>query len=306
MFRVLLAEKLSEAADGRLAAGAEVILANANDEESLCRLVGDVDALIGRTHTAITRRVMESGKRLKAVAVAGVAIDKVDVEAAADLGIAVLNRPGAATDAVAEITTAFMLNLLRPIPRLYAAFKAGKFHEARAKPHGNELRTLTVGIVGMGRIGSAVGRIMNRGFGARVLYNDIIEVGPFDFEATPVDKPTIWAESDIVTLHVPLTDLTRGLVTADVFRQMRTSAFLINASRGAAVDTEALTAALQSGAIAGAGLDVVYPEPLPTDHPLFACENCLMTPHVAARTFGGLERMCGIVDDVLEFLREKE
>jgi len=118
-----------------------------------------------------------------------------------------------------------------------------------------------------------------------------------------VDKPTIWSQSDIVTLHVPLTDQTRGLVNAEVLAQFRPTAFLINTARGAIVDTDALTAALQAGRLSGAALDVTFPEPLPPDHPLFACDNCILTPHVAARTIGGLQRMFSVVDDVLAYLQ---
>jgi phosphoglycerate dehydrogenase-like enzyme len=135
-----------------------------------------------------------------------------------------------------------------------------------------------------------------------VLYNDIIPVGPFAFPADAVDKDTLWSASDIVTLHVPLTGQTRGLVNADVLARLRPTAFLINTARGAVVDADALTDALRSNCLAGAALDVTDPEPLPLDHPLFSCPNCLLTPHVAARTVGGLRRMFDIVDDVLEFL----
>ena len=155
----------------------------------------------------------------------------------------------------------------------------------------------------MGRIGSRVGRICAAGCGARVLYNDIIDVGPLAYPAQAVDKPTIWSQSDIVTLHVPLTDQTRGLVNAEVLAQFRPTAFLVNTARGAIVDTGALTAALQTGRLGGAALDVTFPEPLPPDDPLFACDNCILTPHVAARTIGGLQRMFGVVDDVLAYLQ---
>ncbi|MBU0639118.1 MAG: hypothetical protein KKB50_09665, partial [Planctomycetes bacterium] len=105
-----------------------------------------------------------------------------------------------------------------------------------------------------------------------------------------------------VTLHVPATELTRGMINADVLAQMRPSAHLINTSRGVVVDTAALTTALQNGEIAGAALDVIDPEPLPPEHPLFALESCILTPHIAARTHGGLRRMYAVVDDVLAFL----
>ncbi len=301
--KVLLPDPLDADSEARLAASAEIVRPSDNDEAALLTLIADCDALIVRTHRQVTRRLLEAGKRLRVVGVAGVGTDRVDMEAARQLGIKVVNTPDAASDAVAELTAAFILQLLRPVPRLAKAYRQGLFHAARSHPHGRELRELTVGIVGMGRIGSRVGRICAAGFGARVLYNDIVPVGPFDFPAEATDKETIWSQSDVVTLHVPLTDLTRGLVNTDVLGRLRAGAVLINTARGAVVDTQALTVALQTGRLAGAALDVVEPEPLPVGHPLFACERCILTPHIAARTPGGLRRMFAVVDDVLAALR---
>jgi phosphoglycerate dehydrogenase-like enzyme len=303
MLRILLAESLDAEAERRLEAGAEVVRAPAADEKTLCSLIGDCDGLVARTQTRVTRAVLAAGRRLKVVGVAGVGVDNVDVAAATELGIRVLSTPAASSDAVAEFTVLLMLQLLRPVPRMAEEYRQGRFRAARETPHGPELRELTIGIVGMGRIGSRVGRICSAGLGARIIYNDIVEVGPFAFPAEAVNKDTLWSSSDIVTLHVPLTPSTRGVVNAAVLSRFRRGAYLINAARGAIVDTEALTAALQSGQIAGAALDVTYPEPLPAEHPLFAMPNCILTPHVAARTFGGWRRMLGVVDEVLEFLR---
>lgn len=300
--KILLAEPLDAEAEARLVAAATVVRSPAPDETVLCGLIGDCDALVARTSTTVSRRLLEAGQRLRVVGIAGVGVDRVDLAAAEELGITVVNTPAAATDAVADLTVGLMLQLLRPIPRLAEEYRAGRFTPARAQPHGRELRELTVGIIGMGRIGSRVGRTCAAGFGTRVLYNDIAPVGPFDFPAQAVDKTAIWAESDIVTLHVPLTDLTRRLVSAEVLRHLRPTALLINTARGAVVDTYALTVALQAGRLAGAALDVTDPEPLPPDHSLFACERCILTPHIAARTFGGLRRMCAVVDDVLALL----
>ncbi len=304
--RVLLAEPLDPEADARLAAATDVIHPPATDEQTLGAHVVDCDALVVRTSVAVTRAILEAGRRLRVVGVAGVGVDRVDTSAAAQLGITVLSTPAAASDAVAELTVGLMLQLLRPIPRLAEQYRQGQFAAARRRPHGRELRELTVGIVGMGRIGSRVGRICAAGFGARVIYNDIVAVGPFDFRAEPVDKEALWSQADIVTLHVPLTPLTRGLINADVLARLRPSAYVVNAARGAVVDTAALAAALQQGRIAGAALDVTAPEPLPNGHPLFACPNCIITPHIAARTHRGLRRMYAIVDEVIAFLKQNE
>ncbi len=306
MPKILLAEALDADAERRLEAGATVVRTPAGDAETLRRLIVDCDALVARTHTRVTRAVLEAGRRLRVVGVAGVGVDSVDLAAARELGIAVLNTPAAATHAVADLALALMLQLLRPIPHLADEYRAGRFRAARAEPHGVELCELTVGIVGMGRIGSQVARRCAAGFGARVLFNDVVEVGPFDFPAAPVDKATIWSESDIVSLHVPLTEDTRGLISSAVVARFRPTALLINTARGAVVDTSALTAALEDGRIAGAGLDVTEPEPLSPDHPLFACRRCVLTPHIASRTEGGMRRMCAVVEDVLAFLGREE
>lgn len=299
-FRVLLPLPLDTASEARLAACAEVVRCEPT-EESICRAIVDCDALVARTNIAVTRRVLESGSRLRVVGVAGVGLDNVDERAAAERGVTVLHTPAASSDAVAELTVAFMLLWQRPIPRLADAYRAGRFGQAREAPHGRELRELTVGIVGMGRIGSRVGRVCAAGLGARVIYNDIVPVGPFDFAAEPVEKDRLWREADVVTLHVPLTGATRGLIDAQVLSRLRRGALLINTSRGAVVETPALVAALQKGEISAA-LDVTEPEPLPADHALLSLPNCVVTPHIAARTQGGLRRMFSVVDQVISFL----
>ncbi len=303
MLRILLAGELDEIAERKLDAAACVVRAAARDEQALCERIGDCDALVARTHTPVTARVIEAGRRLRVIGIAGVGLDRVDLEAAQRRGIRVICVPDAASDAVAEFTVTLMLELLRPLRRLTQACREGRFEQARREPHGVELRSLCVGIVGMGRIGSRVGRICAAGFGARVIYNDIVEVGPFDFSAGSVDKPTLWQQADIVTLHVPLTDQTRGLISREVLGRMRPGAYLINTARGAVVDTDALVEALRSGHLAGAALDVTDPEPLPADHPLLKTDRCIVTPHVAARTHAGLRRMYDVVDQVLEALR---
>ncbi len=305
-WRILVAGGLDPETEARLDAVATVVRTSGVNADELKRLIADCDALIARTHIAITREILAAGRKLRVVGVAGVGVDKVDVDAARAFGVEVLNTPGAATDAVADLTLAMMLQLLRPIPQLCDQYRGGHFQAARLEPHGHELRELTVGIVGMGRIGSAVGRRCAAGFGARVLYNDIADVGPFPFAADPASKDEIWGESDVISLHVPLTDETRGLVNRDVLALMKPTALLINTARGPVVDTGALTEALAQRRIGGAGLDVVDPEPLPVEHVLFKCNNCVLTPHIAARTFGGIRRMYAVAEAVVDYLNAGE
>ncbi len=299
--RILIPIPLSPSAEARLERVAEIVRPEAPTPERLRALVRDCDAILARTHVRIDRPLLEAGNRLRVVGVAGVGLDRVDLLAAEALGIHVLSRPEAASDAVAEFTLALLLSLMRPIQATAEMYREGRFAEARRDPHGVELRGRTVGVVGLGRIGSRVARLMARGFDAQILYCDIIDVTPADYSATRVALPELLAASDVVTLHTPLTDATRRMLDAEALAQMRDHAFLINTARGEVIDTDALAAALSAGRLRAA-LDVTDPEPLPPNHPLFELPNCLLTPHVAARTHAGMERMMGVVDDVVAFL----
>ncbi len=306
VFRVLLAHPLDAEAEARLEAAAQVIRAPRGDEDTLIGLIGDCHGVVARTHTPLTRRVIETGRHLRVIGVAGVGLDRVDLEAAAERGVRVLHTPGAASDSVAELAVGLMIQLLRPIRAAQLGYRRGAFVEARAAALGHELRERTVGILGMGRIGSRVARICSAGFGARVLYRDIVEVGPFPFACESVELETLLRDSDVLTLHVPLTSTTRHMIDAAALRKMRRAAILINTARGAVIETDALVDALRGGALAGAALDVTDPEPLPIEHALFTLESALILPHMAARTPGGLRRMYAVVDDVLAELARSD
>lgn len=304
MLRILLVQSLNPAAEARLSAAADVHRAPAGDDAVLCDAIRDCDALIVRTSCDVSARVLAAGRpRLRVVGVAGVGTDRVDVAAANALGVVVLNRAAAASDAVAEFTLTLILTLLRPVHALAQRGRGAGFDAARAVAHGVELRSRTVGVVGMGRIGSRVARLCAEGFHANVLFHDIAPVGPFTFAATRVDPPQLWKSCDLITLHTPLTELTRRLVDDRLLRTVKPGARLVNTARGAIVDTSALVDALRTGRLAGAALDVTDPEPLPADHPLHEMPNVIVTPHVAARTQAGVEGMFGIADDVLAFLK---
>ncbi len=306
MWRILLVEPLSPDADARLRGAAEIVIPETTDEVGLAAAVVECDAIVARTQSPITRTVIEAGKKLRAIGVAGVGLDRLDQTAAAERGIKVLHTPGAASDSVAELTVAMMLQLLRPIPRLSEQYRTGNFKAARASPHGDELRELTIGIFGFGRIGSRVGRICAAGIGARVLFCDIRNIPGPPFPVERVEFDGLLRASDFLTIHTPLTAETSGLFDATVLAAMRPTARLINTARGEIVDTAALVEALQSMRLAGAALDVVDPEPLPADHALFKMPQVILTPHIAARTFSGYRRMCDVVDAVLLALRDND
>lgn len=298
-FDILVAEAFDDSALERLARIGRLRRASGLDEQTLTREVPGADALLVRTYAQVTKAVIAAGDRLKVIGRGGVGLENIDLAAARRRGIMVVYTPAAASDSVAEYTVALMLALERHIVRGEAMVREGRFLEARGTLVGRQLRGLTLGIVGLGRIGSRVGRIARQGLGMTVLYNDIREFEDLDYEATPVDKERIWSNSDVVSLHVPLT---RHLVDSKVLARFRPTTTLINTSRGAVVDGPALAAALSARRLAGAATDVYEMEPPGPDDPLFQAPNVLLSPHIAARTGVGLARMNDVVDDVIAVL----
>jgi D-3-phosphoglycerate dehydrogenase len=300
-FQIVVAERYGEAALAVLRKAGEVHVLDSYEESVLLRAVAEADALLVRTYAQVTARVIEAAPRLRVIGRGGVGLDNVNVQAARARGIPVVYTPAAATHSVAELTIGLMIALERHIVGAHAAVRAGQFAEARRVSRGRELHGLTMGIVGLGRIGRCVGRAA-AGLGMNILFNDIVDVGSLDFEARGVDKPTLFSTADVVTLHVPLTPSTRGLVNAEVLAGFRQPATLINTARGAVVDLVALAAALQAGTVAGAALDVYDPEPPPPDHPILHAPHVLFSAHVGARTHSGLARMEQVVEDVVAVL----
>ncbi|MCP4639849.1 MAG: hydroxyacid dehydrogenase, partial [bacterium] len=246
--------------------------------------------------------VIDAGTKLKVIGRGGVGLENIDLPAARSRGVTVVYTPAAASDSVAEYTVGLMLALERHVVRGDAMVRGGHFREARSELIGRELRGLAMGIVGLGRIGRRVGRIAHAGLGMTVLYNDVVEITNLDYEAQSVGKDRIWAESDVVSLHVPLTRLTCHLVDGAVLSRLKPTSTLINTSRGAVVHGGALARALAAGRLAGAATDVYETEPPPVDDPLLTAPNVLLSPHVAARTRTGLARMNDVVDDVIAVL----
>ncbi len=274
-----------------------------SDEATLALAVRACDALVVRSGTRVTRHVLEHADRLRVIGRAGVGLENIDLDAASERGITVVYTPAAATEAVADLTVGLMLTLIRGIATGDAMLRDGRFAEARERSVGRELGRLSLGVVGLGRIGKATARRCAHGFGMRILYNDIVDPGPLDFSATRVEKELLYRTADIVSLHVPLTKLTHGMIDEAALARFKRGSILINTSRGAVVDGVALAGALSNGVLSGAALDVFDPEPLPDGHPLLAAPNTVLTPHIGARTVGGLAGMNAVVDDVARVLR---
>ena len=284
--------------------GFEVVYHEYPSEDELVELIRDVDAVIVRSKPVVSRRVIEAGEKLKVIARAGVGLDNIDLEAAEERNIKVVNAPEAATNSVAELAIGLMLSVYRKIAYADRNMRMGRW--VKKECMGYELRGKTLGIVGMGRIGRAVARIAYHGFGMRIIYYDVVRC-PKEFEeevkAKCVDLDTLFREADVVTLHVPLTPQTRHLVNEDRLKLMKKTAILINTSRGGVVDTNALVKALREGWIAGAGLDVYEEEPLPSDHPLTKLDNVVLTPHIGASTYEAQEKAgITVVEKIIEIL----
>lgn len=303
-WHIVISEGFGRGAIARIQAVARVTVLTTSDEPALKEAVRDCDALLVRTSATVTRDVIEQAGRLRVIGRAGSGLDNIDVEAARERGILVIHTPDAATSAVADLTLGLMIALVRRITTCDAAVRARRFAEERSQYETPELSELTLGIVGLGRIGKAVARRCFHGFAMRILYNDILDAQPLDFEATPTDKAQLFHQADVVSLHVPLTEQTRRLIDGEALTQFKRGSYLINTSRGAVVDSVALADALESGQLAGAALDVFDPEPLPKGHPLLTAPNTVFTPHVGARSRNGLARMNAVVDEVIRLLEE--
>jgi len=299
---IVFAEPYAPEAIARAEQVARVTVLDRCDEQDLIDAIVDADALLIRTAARITRQVLEHATRLKVIGRGGSGLDNVDLMSARARGIIVVHTPDAATDAVADLALGMMLSLVRGLHAGDRAVRAGAFERARTGNLGRELGAMTLGVIGMGRAGSAVARRCSLGFGMAVVYNDIVDVGPFEFPAVPLSKHELYACSDVVTLHVPLTDGTRLLIDADALRHFRPGSYLINTARGAVVEAHAVAAALRDGRLAGAGFDVFDREPPPLDHPLLTAPNTILTPHLGARTAGAQQRMNAVIEDVIRVL----
>jgi phosphoglycerate dehydrogenase-like enzyme len=271
--------------------------------EQLARIEG----LVVRTYTRVDEALLKSAPNLKVVGRGGVGLENIDVAACRRRGIEVVYTPDANTIAVGDYVFGYMLQLLRPWNFFSdEAYPPEEFKRIRNTVRGRQLNELTIGIIGMGRVGHRVGHIAANGFGMRVLYNDIQPIGPLDFPAESVAKDQLFRQSDVLTLHVDMRPGNRHLVGAEQLGLMKRDAIIINTSRGEVLDVKALSEALLAGKLAGAALDVFDPEPPWEDFPLLGLPNVLLTPHLAARTFTAMENMSWVVRDVMEVLEGRK
>lgn len=246
--------------------------------------IGEYDALVGRSATRVSRELLERAGRLRVVGRAGVGVDNVDLDRATELGIAVINAPGGNTVSVAELMFGVLISLMRHVHVAAESMRDGEWR--RSQLGGQELRGRTLSILGLGRIGGEAAR-RARAFGMRVAAYDPY-VSESRFEELGVERAATLAaaleRADVLTVHLPLTDETRGMIGAPELGRLRERAVVLNLARGGIIDEGALTEALRGGRIAAAGLDVFETEPLPPDHPLRTLPNVILTPHLGAST----------------------
>jgi D-3-phosphoglycerate dehydrogenase len=297
---VLLYEPIHEKALALLKEKAEVRMAESLDPTWLLKAVGDVDGIIIRANGKVTREMMAAAPRLKVVGRHGVGVEAIDRRAAAEMGIAVVNTPYSNDESVAEQCMGMILALAKRLTEADRAIRAGDW-DSRYRLIGAEVQGKTLGLIGFGKIGQRLAAMAHFGFDMRIVYHDILAYPEAEAKlgARRVCLDELLAQADFVSLHTPLVPETKGMINEAALRSMKPSAYLINSARGLVVDQAALILALQAGWIAGAGLDVYDPEPLPKDSPLLAMDNVVLSPHMAAHTDEALLRMAMVATDVL-------
>jgi D-3-phosphoglycerate dehydrogenase len=271
---------------------AEIVCTLEVSEESLCKKVKGFDGLLFMqftSHYRITRKIIESGDKLKFIQSGGVGYEQIDVDAATDRGVVVVNVPAATTESVAEHAVALILACAKNVVRMHKTILAGGW---RAADLGVELWKKTLGIIGFGRIGKAVAERM-KAFEMTILVSDphIKEVDASKMGCKKVDLDTLLKDSDVITIHSPLNEETKGLIGEPEFSKMKRSAILVNTARGGIIDEKALIKALTERRIKYAGLDVFEMEPIEKDNRLLTLDNVVMTPHSATQNQDAMARL---------------
>ena len=282
VWKILVTDGLEKAGLDILSASAEVHNRNGISADELLQVIGEFDALIVRGRTKVTAAVFQAGTKLMVVGRAGVGVDNIDLAAARSRQVTVVNSPLATTTAVAELTLGMMLALVREIPRADATMKAGKWNKKELE--GSELYGKVLGVIGCGRIGSAVAQ-RAAAFGMQIIafdeYCNEQEVAQRGGKLVAMDE--LIAQADMITLHVPLTPETKHMLNAEAFAKMKRGVLVICAARGGVIEEEALLAALNSGQVGGAALDVFTTEP-PGLTALVSHPRVICTPHIGAQT----------------------
>ena len=297
--KVLVADGVSKKGIDILAEDFEVVVKDKLPAEELLAIIPEFDAIIVRSASKVTAEVIAAAKNLKIIGRAGVGVDNIDVAAATARGIIVINSPGGNTIAATEHTMAMMLAMSRNIPIANETLQKGEWN--RKKYVGVELRGKTLGVIGMGRIGSGVAK--------RALAFDMNVIGydPYINEeraqamgVTIGTLEDVITKADFITVHMPLTPDTKGMLNKDNMKRMKKGVRLVNCARGGIIDEQDLADAVKAGIVAGAAIDVFTSEPIPADHPLIGLPGVVLTPHLGAST---VEAQIGVSVDVAQGIK---
>lgn len=307
MFKVLVSDPISDMGIQQLHDAPDITVDKKTGltEDELVAIIGDYDALLVRSQTKVTERIMQAGSKLKVVGRAGVGVDNIDLEAATKRGIVVINAPDGNTIATCELTFAMMMAIARQIPQAYKKTVGGEWD--RKTFVGVELRNKTLGVVGMGRIGSEVAK-RAKAFGMNVIgYDPFLSEERAEKMGVKLGSVNdIAAQADFITVHTPLTNETRGIIGKDQFAIMKKGVRIINCARGGIVDEKALIDAIDSGIVAGAAFDVFVEEPPAPDHPFLNNPKIIVTPHLGASTVEAQENVAiDVSEEVLHILRDE-
>jgi D-3-phosphoglycerate dehydrogenase len=299
-FKVLVTDKISDSgleplySDDRF----DVVKIDESSDAAFAEALPTVHGLIVRSATKVRGEILERAKELRVVGRAGVGVDNIDLAAATERGVAVLNAPAGNTVSAAELTMALILSMVRKVAAADASMRTGAW--ARSQFKGAELRGRTLGLVGAGRIGGEVAKRC-RSFGMKVVAFDpyLTDDRATELHAERTELAELLSRADVLSLHVPLTDVTRNMINVDSLASMKKGSFLVNVARGGVVDEAALADALESGHLAGAALDVYENEPLEKDSKLRNAPNLVLTPHLGASTTEAQELVATEISDAV-------
>lgn len=302
MYKVLVTDKINPIAGKILSEVAEVEYKETLPEEELVKIIGDYDALMVRSQTKVTDKILEAATKMKIVGRAGVGVDNININAATQKGIIVVNSPEGNTTAAAEHTVAMMLSMTRHIPDACISTKSGKWE--RSKFTGCEVFNKTLGIIGLGKIGSRVAKAAIA-LGMKVAVSDpfVTKEKVEELGATYIKSmDELWPICDYLTVHVPKTKETAYLINKNTLNRMKQGVKIINCARGGIIDEQALKEALESGQVSAAAIDVFEKEPIAENSPLLSCKgDIVLTPHLGASTE---EAQLNVAIDVAEQIRD--
>ena len=305
--KILLYEQMHSEGTNLLAKTCDLVYAESFEEEKLIEQASEAAGILIRANGAVSRTIIEANPKLKVVGRHGVGLDAIDLEAAKEHGVRVVYTPVANMESVAEHFVGLALILAKKMRFGDIEMRTGNW-QARTELIGTELRDKILGVMGFGRIGQQTARICHGGFNMKVLYHDVIDFPDAEKElnATRVAPESLFAQSDFISINLPLIPSTRHMVNADLIGHMKPTAFLINMARGPIWKEDDVVEALEEKRIMGVGSDVYETEPPPDDHPLFKMDSFAGTPHMSAHTEEAMIRMSLVAKDMIAVLEDRE